>query len=291
MRRIDAPDEQPPGRKLSALISDVDGTLLTNDATLSPRTIAAVAALRRRGLAFCLVSSRPPRGLAHLIEQLAIDTPSAAFNGAILFNPDMTQIAQHLLAPSVARRAIEILSACGAEPWVFANNEWFLRNSAGLHVAREMRALQFRPIVLKSFDEVLESAAKIVGVSPLRERVERAEEALSRELLGLAAISRSQLHSVDITHPLANKGAAFTAIAERLTIPAGEIAAIGDGGNDVAMFEKSGLSIAMGNASLAVRCAADCVTASNGRDGFAVAVERFVLAGQAAVRPPPRADG
>jgi hydroxymethylpyrimidine pyrophosphatase-like HAD family hydrolase len=64
-----------------------------------------------------------------------------------------------------------------------------------------------------------------------------------------------------------------------LHIPLAEIAVIGDGGNDVAMFERAGLSIAMGNANPQVQRKADFVTASNGDDGFAIAIERFILGG------------
>ena len=62
-------------------------------------------------------------------------------------------------------------------------------------------------------------------------------------------------------------------------VPLAEIAAIGDGRNDVAMFERSGLSIAMGNAAPEVQRAADFVTDSNSEDGFAHAIERFILGG------------
>ena len=93
-----------------------------------------------------------------------------------------------------------------------------------------------------------------------------------------ANVARSQPYYLDITHPLANKGAALSELAKLLDVPLSEIAVIGDGSNDVAMFARSGLSIAMGNASLEVQGAADFVTDSNREDGFANAVERFVLA-------------
>ena len=80
---------------------------------------------------------------------------------------------------------------------------------------------------------------------------------------------------LDITHPLANKGAALSEIAELLALPLAEIAVIGDGGNDVAMFERSGLSIAMGNGNPEVQQAADLVTDSNREEGFATALETF----------------
>ena len=96
-------------------------------------------------------------------------------------------------------------------------------------------------------------------------------------LTSSASVARSQPYYLDITHPLANKGAAFSEIANLLGVPLSEIAAIGDGSNDVAMFERSGLSIAMGNASPQVQQAADFVTDCNSEDGFANAIERFIV--------------
>ena len=83
--------------------------------------------------------------------------------------------------------------------------------------------------------------------------------------------------AMPLTHPLANKGTALDEFSTLLDIPAAQIMVIGDGGNDVAMFERAGASIAMGNASEEVRRAADLVTGSNREDGFAEAVDRYVL--------------
>jgi hydroxymethylpyrimidine pyrophosphatase-like HAD family hydrolase len=60
-------------------------------------------------------------------------------------------------------------------------------------------------------------------------------------------------------------------------VPRDEIATIGDSQNDVPMFRRSGLSIAMGNASDEVKAEAGLTTASNDMDGFAQAMERFIL--------------
>ena len=80
-----------------------------------------------------------------------------------------------------------------------------------------------------------------------------------------------------ITHPDANKGCAVRYLSKKYELPAEEIAAIGDMPNDVLMFAYAGLSIAMGNASAKVQRAARRVTTSNQDEGFANAVERFVL--------------
>ena len=87
----------------------------------------------------------------------------------------------------------------------------------------------------------------------------------------------SQPYYVDVTHPQANKGAVIAALSELLAVPAAQIATIGDMPSDVLMFERSGVSIAMANASDQVQRAATFVTTSNIEEGFAFAMDRFVL--------------
>jgi hydroxymethylpyrimidine pyrophosphatase-like HAD family hydrolase len=130
--------------------------------------------------------------------------------------------------------------------------------------------------VVANFEDVLD-AAKIVGVSEDPELLVQCESDLRVALGGEATIVRSQPYYLDITSRCANKGDALSKLAELLAIPPPEIAVIGDGSNDVAMFARAGLSIAMGNASPEVRQAADVVTKSNREDGFAAAVHRFIL--------------
>jgi hydroxymethylpyrimidine pyrophosphatase-like HAD family hydrolase len=93
----------------------------------------------------------------------------------------------------------------------------------------------------------------------------------------------SQPYYLDVTHPKANKGEVIADLSALLAIAPEHIATIGDMPNDVLMFERSGVSIAMANASAEVRHAARFVTTSNTEEGFARAMERFVL-GVAAVR-------
>ncbi|MGB7826298.1 MAG: HAD hydrolase family protein [Pseudolabrys sp.] len=116
-----------------------------------------------------------------------------------------------------------------------------------------------------------------MGVSKEFEILAQRERDVRAALADQATVERSQSYYLDITHPLANKGVALSEIARLLMVPLAEIAVIGDGSNDIAMFERSGLSIAMGNASPSVQRAADFVTDSNRDDGFANAIERFIF--------------
>jgi Cof subfamily protein (haloacid dehalogenase superfamily) len=263
--------------KCSAVISDVDGTLVTDDKILTAGAQAAVADLRANGIIFSMISSRPPRGLRMLFDPLGITTPVAGFNGGVIATPDLTVVTEHLLSPQVTRRAVGMLSARGAQVWIFSGQDWLVRDPDGPYVPLEERTVEFGPTIVEDFGAALDVAAKIVGVSKNFDLLEHCERDVRAALADSAFVARSQPYYLDVTHPLANKGAALSAIAKLLGVPLAEIAAIGDGGNDVAMFEQSGLSIAMGNAGPHVQQAADFVTQSNGEDGFAKAIERFVL--------------
>jgi Cof subfamily protein (haloacid dehalogenase superfamily) len=281
------PPPRSPATKISAVISDVDGTLLTEEKILTPRSKAAAAELRSREIAFAIISSRPSRGLSMLLEPLGITTPVGSFNGGVISGPDLAVTTRHFLSPDVARRAVALLNAHGTQCWVFTGQEWLVRDPDGPYVEFEERTVQFGPRIVEDFEPALDAAVKIVGVSKDFALLAQHERDVRSALAGVATVARSQLYYLDVTHPLANKGAALAEMAKLMRVPLDEIATIGDGSNDVAMFARSGKSIAMGNASPEVQAAADFVTGSNDDDGFAAAIERFILGGD---RPNVRVD-
>jgi hypothetical protein len=181
-----------------------------------------------------------------------------------------------------------MIDAHGVQPWVFCGPDWLVRDPAGPYVGREQHTIGFEPTVVPDFGPALDAAAKIVAVSADVDLLTRLEQGARAALADRATVARSQPYYLDFTHPLANKGAALSELAKLLVIPTAQIAVIGDGGNDVAMFERSGLSIAMGNADPDVQRAADFVTDRNDQDGFAKAIAWFVLGGHRSNTPASR---
>jgi Cof subfamily protein (haloacid dehalogenase superfamily) len=263
--------------KISLVVADVDGTLVTAEKVLTARAVKAVEALHASNIRFAITSGRPPRGMEMLIEPLSLRTPIAGFNGGIFVRSDMTVLEQHLLAADAAQRAHDIILGMGLDVWVYCGSEWFVRDLSAPHVAREQWTVKFPPTVIDNFKEVLASAVKIVGVSDDFELVARCEKATQDALGATASAARSQPYYLDVTHPAANKGTVVTTLSNVLSIPVAEIVTIGDMPNDVLMFRKSGVSIAMGNASPEVQRQANFVTASYDDEGFAKGIERFVL--------------
>jgi Cof subfamily protein (haloacid dehalogenase superfamily) len=263
--------------KISLVLADVDGTLLTEEKVLTPRAAAAVKALHNADIAFAITSGRPPRGMAMLTGPLALRTPIAGFNGGIFVKPDMTVIEERVLAADAAARALEIIFRNGMDAWVYSGKDWLVRDPNAPHVAREQWTVKFAPTIVDDFADVLDRAVKIVGVSDDYGLVARCEKDAQDALGATASAARSQPYYLDVTHPDANKGTVVTTLSKFIAMPTAEIATIGDMPNDALMFCKSGLSIAMGNASSEVQAKADLVTDSYDDEGFAKAMERFIL--------------
>jgi Cof subfamily protein (haloacid dehalogenase superfamily) len=270
-------------KKVRMVIADVDGTLVTQDKVLTPRAAEAVQRLNQAGIHFSVTSGRPPRGMAMLIDPLKLHQPLAAFNGGVLIKPDLaTVVDQKFLPDGVPLKVIEAIENYGLDVWLYTDTGWYIRDAKGAHVEREEWTVKFPPTVVTNFTELLGQVAKIVGVSDNLAAVAKCEKDVQQAGGTHISAARSQPYYLDVTHPQANKGEVVLTMSKLLNIPSEEIATIGDMPNDVLMFEKSGVSIAMGNASPEVQGSATHVTTSNAEEGFANAIEAFVLTGRSA---------
>ncbi len=262
---------------IAAVLADVDGTLVTKNKVLTARAIAAIERLHERGVLFAITSGRPPRGMRMLVHPLEMRGPMAAFNGGIIAQPDMTIVDEQAVPDDCTPAVIDAIRAHGLYVWIYRAAEWYVTDPHAPHAQREASTVQFQPTVVPSYDGLLDRVVKIVGVSDDHDQVARCEAAVQEQFGAYVSAARSQPHYVDVTHPTANKGAVVERMSHYYQIPLEQIATLGDQPNDVLMFERSGLSIAMGNASEEVQREATCVTASNEDEGFARAVEEFIL--------------
>jgi Cof subfamily protein (haloacid dehalogenase superfamily) len=262
--------------RIALVVSDVDGTLLTKDKTLTDGAREAVRRLHDAGIGFTITSSRPTIGMGFLIEPLQITLPVGPFNGSSIVDPQLNPIETHLIPAATAQRSLEILNEFGVDIWLFTNDRWLTRHGDGDYVPHEKRAIRADPTIVADFAPYLNAACKIVGASSDAPMLQRCEAAM-REAVGAQATAvRSQSYYLDVTPPGHDKGTFVQAMAKRLGISTDAVATIGDMQNDLAMFKKSGLSIAMGNATDDVKKLATHVTLSNEDEGFAGAID-FIL--------------
>ena len=167
--------------KISLMLADVDGALVTHDKVVTPRARAAVADLRAAHIGFTITSGRPPRGMKMLIDDLKIDTIVAGFNGGVFVKPDLTVIQSRFISRAAAARALEVIGQHKLVGWLYTDTDWFVPDPNGAHVARETWTVKFEAKVLSDFNPLLDRAVKIVGVSDDLKAVAECEAALQSE--------------------------------------------------------------------------------------------------------------
>ena len=263
--------------RISLLVSDIDGTLVTDDKCLSEANVAAGRSLAAAGVALSLVSSRPPIGFTALRDALRLSAPIGAFNGGTILDKDFNVVEEILVPAGVARLSIETFATFGLDAWLFTRDRWYVLDPDGAYVPKERMTIAHEPSVVRSFEPYHGAVGKLVGSSKDIDAVEACESELQRRLGNEASAKRSQAYYLDVTPIHADKGHAVRRIVAALGLPMEEVAVIGDMGNDMPMFDVAPFRIAMGNGIDALKAKATFVTDDNEHDGFAVAVERYIL--------------
>ncbi|WP_338828568.1 HAD family hydrolase [Bradyrhizobium sp. 27S5] len=266
--------------RIALVVSDVDGTLLTKNKTLTDGARTAVRRLHEAGIGFTIVSSRPTIGMSFLVAPLAITQPIGAFNGSSIVDPQMKPLEQHLIPAATARGCVDLLRNYGVDIWLFTNDRWLTRNPDGEYTAHEQHTIKHDPTIVDDFTPYLGQACKIVGASSDAALLQRCEAEMQQMVGNDATAVRSQTYYLDVTPPGHDKGTFVEGIAKRLGVALENVATIGDMQNDLPMFARSGVSFAMGNASDDVKARATHVTETNEYDGFARAMDVVLTMGR-----------
>ncbi|MEG3089452.1 Cof-type HAD-IIB family hydrolase [Sphingomonas sp. PB4P5] len=258
------------------VVSDVDGTLVDKQKQVTDSTAAAVGRLTDAGLGFTIISARPRSGMMPIADKLSIDAPMGAFNGGTVFKRDGTILCQHRVDPEVVRTMLELAEGVAADIWVFADDLWYASTDRGGHIGSERKASNQEPVITQDFARFVERTDKMTFVSD-DPAVLQGLHARAAHLSDRATIMQSQTYYLDVTALPANKGDGIALLAEAMGTPLSAVAAIGDQANDLPMFARAGLSIAMGQGPAEVRAKADLVTGGNDDDGVAQAIDGMIL--------------
>jgi Cof subfamily protein (haloacid dehalogenase superfamily) len=265
----------PPRVKLLAI--DLDGTLLAPDKSLSAANLEAVHRARDAGVLVVLVSARPPFGIVPFSHRLGLDGAVIAYNGAFGIDVGREQV---FLDRPLARRdgqgLVEVARRYDLYAGYYAAMEWFVER-----VCREMEweavSLKRRPKVVRDLtDNSLPRPHKLIVIE-LGEPQKLAEcYSDIRAVLPHVNAHFSGEHALEISDQHASKGIALALLAESMGLDREQVAAIGDGENDLSMLQFAGVGVAVANAPVAVRDAADFVVASNEDSGVAEAIHRLL---------------
>jgi Cof subfamily protein (haloacid dehalogenase superfamily) len=263
-----------------AIATDLDGTLLRSDRSISARTRAAVLGAEDAGMEFVIATGRPPRWIAPIVEQLGDRGLVVCANGAAVYDPARHELVRRTeLAPEVLAEIVDDLSDAFPEAILGVEQGFEFAIDDAVHEASiEMRGswnldgLRIGPI--RSFLD--QSALKLIVRLPPPAAPGTADAVQS--VVGSRGLVT---HSIDesfleVSHPQVHKAAAVEQLLVDSGIGAAEVVAFGDMPNDLELIRWAGLGVAVANAHPLLQEAADEVTASNDDDGVALVIERVL---------------
>ncbi|SDN98696.1 Cof-type HAD-IIB family hydrolase [Alkalicoccus daliensis] len=267
---------------IKAVFSDIDGTLLNSDESITPATKKAIRKAVEKGISFVLVSARLPSGMLPMQEELEIETPMISYGGALVLSSaekDAEIIYGVKLSPASVKKVYQtVKEQCkdvhcalyGQDEWRVNDpeNEWMKREEATVNV----------PPVKENLDEYVEKEPPVYKMlcTGNAEELAKLEKILKEELSGVT-VHKSKENNLEVVPEEASKATAIEKVLEKLEIRQEETLAFGDNYNDVDMLKFAGIGIAMGNAPDEVKQEADEVTASNDEDGIKDAIEKHIL--------------
>ncbi len=264
----------PPSERPRLIATDLDGTLLAPDESVTPRTRRALDRARAAGIPVLLVTGRPPRWLDGPVAATGHRGPVICANGAIVYDPAAGAILHHApLEPGVAARLVAGLRA--AVPGATFACEMGLTYGREPGYAPLRLPLPDRIRVADALDLVAEPVTKLLVRHP-GHAVETVAAAAAGLAEDAAEVTWSTPHLVEIHGRGVTKASALARWCAAAGIRASEVVAFGDMPNDLAMLRWAGTGVAVANAHPDVLAAADAVTASNAEDGVAAFVEALL---------------
>jgi hypothetical protein len=257
--------------------TDLDGTLLRDDRTVSARSADVLARVGATGTAVALVTGRPVRWLARVYEQLHAPVPAVCANGAVVYDPVRDEVlraaplAPDLLAEVARRLRAEVPGVLLA---VEVEDSRHLRHETDWPVRWDVGAAEVRAVTS------VEELTSVPAVKLLARAGRRDSEGFLKIVTGCLGGLAEATHSsnsglIEISAAGVTKAAGLAWLCERSDVTAAQVLAFGDMPNDVPMLAWAGRAVAMGNAHPAVREIADEVTLSNDDDGVAAYLEKI----------------
>jgi len=283
--------------KLIAL--DIDGTLITDHYTITPRTRKALKAAMESGLMVTIATGRFYQSAGHIARSIGINAPLVCNDGALIrdvytgktsfFKPLPMELAHGILeiASRYKRFKVQIYMK---DYKIFAGRDYrrtqlgrffrFSRRYSAVGCYNYLRDFVLVPVknagdLTGAVRMMEEPPAKIVvyteteGLDVFKKEI---TERFGQKIFLTTAIK----NAVDILNGEVSKARGLEVLAGSLGIKREQIIAVGDNINDMPMLEYAGLGVAMGNAQDVVKSRADYVTASNDKDGIALFIEKLL---------------
>lgn len=259
---------------------DMDGTLLNSNNKVSLRTKKTIELAKEKGVHVVLSTGRILRSALYFAEELQLNNPIIACNGAIILDEKRNVIYNRPIRLDAARKVMEI----GKKYSVYYHfyNEESLFSRQYIKEIVDYYSTRIQKINVEVFEDDYErilsknpNIFKFLFIDNDNEKLIRLREDFN-SVEGIS-ISKSWENNLEVMDLKASKGIGLKILCNELNIDQSQVIAIGDSENDLSMLQVAGLSVAMGNGDENVKLVADYVTDTCDNDGVAKAIEKFVL--------------
>lgn len=252
------------------ICTDLDGTLLRNDKTISEKTKAAIEYFKSEGGRFTFITGRVPSSALPIYNMVHPNAPIGCFNGAGVYDYETDTFVHFNELPEESLVLTEMIDRELPEVGIQLNtsrNVYFCKENLAQKHFRESTGL---PLKVCPYTNREESVGKMIFLHHEDEMIEKIIALLhSHPLAEKFDFIRSERVIYEILPKGASKGAALPRIAEACGVDISRTIAVGDYENDVSMLKAAGIGIAVANACDAAKAAADLVTVSNEEDAIA----------------------
>ncbi len=256
---------------------DLDDTLLRGDLKISDEDKGAIREAIGRGVKVLLASGRMVRSMRPYVEELRLEVPLIAYNGAIIQEAISGEILYHRPVPvAEALRLVDSFREADVHLNAYINDTLYMDKmtvwgeryaaNAGVepHPVGDLKAALTAP------------SHKMLGVGEI-EAIDAIQTRLRRDFGDVLQFVKSKPTYLEILAPGVSKGLALRELAAQWGLEASEVMAIGDAPNDLSMVEWSGVGVAIGNAAAVVKEKADLIVADHDHSGVAEAIRKVVL--------------
>lgn len=264
--------------KYKLLALDIDGTLTNSQKQISPKTKQALMEAQQKGLRLILASGRPTDGVRPLAKQLEMEKYGGfilSYNGARVIDLSNEQMVyEKTLAPEIIPVIGELAHKYKIGVLTYVDGAVITETPEDPYIQLEARINGLPLKGVENFAEAVTEKEPKCLMTGDGEYMGKIEPEIA-SALGNLSVYRSEAYFIEIMPENIDKAVSLEKLCEYVGVTREELAACGDGYNDMPMIRYAGLGIAMANAKEPVREAADVITLSNDEDGIAAALEKY----------------
>ena len=265
------------------IVLDLDGTLTNRDKIITPRTKADLIEAMERGKKVVLASGRPTYGVMPLARELRLADYGGyilSYNGGVIMDCRTEEMVFARMLPKGSNHRIMELALQNRVDFLTYDGEVILTSNEENPYAKIESSINHLRLHQLEIDEFfakvdfpvpkflfVDDGDYLASVEP------KVKAALGRDF----SVYRSEPYFLEVLPQGVDKAQSLERLLEVTGLKREQMIACGDGYNDLTMIRFAGLGVAMENAVLPVRKAADYITASNNEDGVGLVVEKFML--------------